>query len=38
MKFGKKVRNIIKKEFKSELIYNKKYLTQKNALNVFTYK
>ena len=49
MKFGKKVRNIIKKEFKNELIYNKKYLkaekksykkklTQKNALNVFTYK
>ena len=26
MKFGKKVRNIIKKEFKSELIYSKKYL------------
>ena len=33
MKFGKKVRNIIKKEFKSELIYNKKYLkAEKNLI------
>ena len=29
MKFGKKVKNIIKKEFDSEPVYNEKYLKAK---------
>ena len=29
MKFGKKVKNIVKKEFDSEPVYNKKYLKAK---------
>ena len=32
MKFGKKVSNIIKKEFNSELLYHKKYLKSKKKI------